>query len=208
MTRRIAGLAVAVLLAGTPLARADTLVTNGEAPWEMCGECHGLTGVSAVPRFPHLAGQDRAYIEKQLRDFRAGHRANDGGQMSGSVAELTEDGIARTAAYFSAQPPPAGAARAGDPQAWPRRARQLIEDGDRDAGIPACRSCHAPANTSAGAPFLTGQHAAYLVKQLEDFRAARRGNDAAGIMRAVAARLSDAEIAALAEALAFPLPAQ
>ncbi|WP_109121329.1 cytochrome c4 [Azospirillum sp. TSO22-1] len=181
---------LAALLSASPGAMADTLVTDGAPPWEMCGECHGLDGLSAVPRFPRLAGQDRAYIEKQLRDFRAGRRRNDGGQMSGSVSELTDETIPPVAAHFSAQAP-LPASPAGDP-----RARRVIAEGDAAAGIPPCRSCH-----GTGAPRLEGQHAGYLAKQLRDFRDGRRDNDADGAMRAVAARLSDADVEALSHAL-------
>jgi cytochrome c553 len=71
-------------------------------PWEICGECHGLDGVSPVARFPSLAGQRPAYIVKQLRDFRDGRRANDGGQMAANVSDIGEADLAKALAYFSA----------------------------------------------------------------------------------------------------------
>jgi cytochrome c553 len=37
---------------------------------EVCVACHGAQGVSAVPEFPHLAGQSGAAIYKQLNDYR------------------------------------------------------------------------------------------------------------------------------------------
>src|SRR5262249_31051091 len=49
------------------LARAD--VTRGHAKvQEVCVSCHGETGVSAAPEFPHLAGQSGAVIFKELFD--------------------------------------------------------------------------------------------------------------------------------------------
>lgn len=187
MIRRLF-LTVALTGAGAA-ARADSLSVNADAPWEMCGECHGLEGVSAVERFPHLAGQSGGYIEKQLRDFRDGRRANDFGQMSGSVSELTEETIPLVAAYFSAQ----------RPFAWPAPAPV--------AALPAfpsppaeCFSCHGPNGGGGEAPRLAGQHAGYLARQLRDFRDGRRANDPDGVMRAIAARLSDADIAATAAA--------
>jgi cytochrome c553 len=46
---------------------------------------------------------------------------------------------------------------------------------------------------------LAGQHADYVAKQLKNFRSGERANDGdSRIMRAVAARLSDKEIEALA----------
>jgi cytochrome c553 len=70
-------------------------------------------------------------------------------------------------------------------------------------GIPACLSCHsAAAPALAGratvAPRLAGQRDFYIAKQLADFRAGRRDNDAEGLMRTVAEKLTDADIAGLA----------
>ena len=48
----------------------------------------GLDGISATAKFPKLAGQKKAYIEKQLSDFLAGNRTNDGGQMASIVTEI------------------------------------------------------------------------------------------------------------------------
>ena len=57
------------------LARAD--VAKGRAKvQEVCVACHGETGVSPSPEFPHLAGQSGAAIYKQLYDYRTGSRAH------------------------------------------------------------------------------------------------------------------------------------
>src|SRR5215831_15944940 len=57
------------------LARAD--VQRGRAKvQEVCFACHGETGVSAAPDFPHLAGQSGAAIYKQLYDYRTGSRTH------------------------------------------------------------------------------------------------------------------------------------
>jgi cytochrome c553 len=39
-----------------------------------CAACHGAAGVSAVPTYPNLAGQQAAYTVKQLKDFQSGAR--------------------------------------------------------------------------------------------------------------------------------------
>jgi hypothetical protein len=71
------------------------IVTEGVQPWEICGECHGLDGVSPAARFPSLAGQRPAYIVKQVRDFRDGRRANDGDQMAANASDIGEADIAK-----------------------------------------------------------------------------------------------------------------
>jgi cytochrome c553 len=63
--------------------------------------------------------------------------------------------------------------------------------------VTACQACHGESGISASPriPNLAGQQQAYLAAQLQAFRAGTRRND---LMQAVAAQLSDAEIAALA----------
>ena len=51
-------------------------------------------------------------------------------------------------------------------------------------------------------PRIGGQHAEYTLTQLKAFRAGERANDANAMMRSVAAKLTDAEMAALSEYIA------
>jgi cytochrome c553 len=51
-------------------------------------------------------------------------------------------------------------------------------------------------------PRLAGQHTEYTTAQLKAFRSGQRANDPAQMMRMVAAKLSDQEIAAVAEYIA------
>lgn len=174
--------------------------TSGMEPWEVCGECHGLDGSSPSPRFPKLAGQPAAYLEKQIRDFVSGARANDGGQMQTVVTEIAAEDIARVAAYFAALPAPillAGDDLPSTGQAL--LAASLIEQGRQAEGLPPCRSCH---GLDAQAPSLEAQHGTYLAKQLREFRSGARANDPAGVMAAIARRLDESEIDALAAYLA------
>jgi cytochrome c553 len=63
--------------------------------------------------------------------------------------------------------------------------------------VTACQACHGENGISRNprVPNLAGQQQAYLAAQLQAFRAGTRRND---LMQAVAAQLSDAEIAGLA----------
>jgi len=183
--------------------RADMMDMTGVEPWDMCGECHGLDGAGNRIKFPRLAGQKPTYIVKQIEDFRAGRRKNDGGQMQKMATELKEADIPRVADWFAHQSPP-----------WPRitidaepdlaRARQLALFGAD--GMRACLSCHSAAQLGLldhpiEAPRLAGQRDFYIAKELTDYRAGRRSNDPDQIMTKIARKLSDADITSLAVCL-------
>jgi cytochrome c553 len=179
------------------IAYADMINTEGMEPWEHCAECHDMSGVSPVPRFPHLAGQRRSYIVKQASEFRARARSNSRGQMDAVTSELSDEDIDRIAVYFSGLPPPAP--RTAELSAADHAAAQsLFERGRAADRTPSCLSCHGKANAERPTPALEAQHAGYLAKQLRDFRDGARANDLEGEMRAVARGLPDAEIDRLA----------
>jgi cytochrome c553 len=72
-----------------------------------CASCHGAAGkqplAGAMP-IPLIGGQERPYIEYQLRDWRNGDRRNSPGDlMNQQTHALTEDEIAELAQYLSAQ---------------------------------------------------------------------------------------------------------
>ena len=54
-------------------------------------------------------------------------------------------------------------------------------------------------NPAAKYPRVSGQHAAYIAKQLKDFKSGTRANDNSSIMRSIAKRMSEEEIEAVAE---------
>ena len=68
--------------------------------------------------------------------------------------------------------------------------------------VPACAGCHSPtgAGIPAQYPRIGGQHADYTELQLVSFRSGQRTNSPP--MAAIAARLSDREIKALADYIA------
>jgi cytochrome c553 len=184
-------------------ARADMVVTDGMQPWEACAECHSLDGISVMARFPKLAGQRPDYIAKQVRDFRDGRRGNDGGQMATIAGEIDDEALAKSAAYFASLPaPPPDASQTAEPEEW-RRGAAIYRDGEAASGIVKCGSCHdGPESRRPDAPLLKAQHAAYLAKQLRDWRSGKRNNDLSQSMPAIAAKLSDRDISALATFLA------
>ena len=64
-----------------------------------CSTCHGLRGKTNASRYPNLAGQKAAYIDARLRYFRA--REEAGNQMNAQAAPLTDELIAKLAAYYA-----------------------------------------------------------------------------------------------------------
>jgi cytochrome c553 len=73
-----------------------------------CEQCHGPGGVGVGTNFPPLAGQPAAYIEAQLKAWKAGTRRNDPLQLMQHVSKSLDDAdIAAVAAWFAARPLPA-----------------------------------------------------------------------------------------------------
>lgn len=83
----------------------------------------------------------------------------------------------------------------------------FTEGGSQPGAMPcvACHGAHGLGMAAAGFPRLAGLPAAYLRKQLEDFKRASRSHP---VMEPVAKALTDAEIDAVSQALAaMPAPA-
>lgn len=174
--------------------------TNGQIiASRVCAACHGNDGVSPLPVNPNLAGQHPEYLLKQLRDFKSGERSNP--VMIGMVATLSDEDMRNLAAYYASRKPALLSAR---DQALATQGQKLFRGGISEKGVAACAGCHSPngAGIPARYPRISGQHAEYTAMQLKAFRAEERGNDENMMMRNIAARLSDREIAALSEYLA------
>ena len=170
----------------------------GKAASAICAGCHGVDGVSAIPENPNLAGQGAPYLLKQLMEFKSGARNN--AIMAGMVASLDQTAMENLAAFYAEQAPAQGTSASENL----KLGQDIYRGGIASIGVPACASCHGPAgagNDAAKFPRLAGQHASYTETALQNFRSGARANDANKMMQSVAARLSDAEIAALANYL-------
>jgi len=67
-----------------------------------CASCHGPSGAGIPTQFPRLAGQHSKYALSQLRNFRSGDRANDGGKMMQVIArKLTDQEMKAVAEYIN-----------------------------------------------------------------------------------------------------------
>lgn len=73
-----------------------------------CEQCHGPGGIGVGANFPPLVGQPAAYLETQLRAWKAATRHNDPLQlMQGISRALDDNDIHAVAAWFAAQSMPA-----------------------------------------------------------------------------------------------------
>ena len=170
-------------------------VTAGKNKSMACAGCHGADGNSAMAIWPKLAGQHAGYLAKQLDDFKSGARKDP--TMTAMAASLQKQDIDDIAAYYAAQPIKVGTANA----ALVAAGEKIYRAGNKENGVAACMACHGPAgagNAAAKFPSLGGQHTDYIAKTLKDFRNGVRTNDSAKMMQDVAAKLSDADIKAVA----------
>ena len=195
------------LLALAQGAAAAGDAAAGEANAAACAACHGSDGNSLAPNFPKLANLGEKYLIKQMKDIQSGARPVP--EMTGQFASMSDQDIDDLAAFFSSKQMQLSGAKEIEVQlgtgvkvAGIALGTKVYRGGNLETMVPACTGCHSPrgqGNSPAGYPRLSGQHAAYIEKQLRDFRAGNRTNDGeTKIMRDVAAHMSDAEIIAVA----------
>lgn len=162
-----------------------------------CEACHGAHGEGMeAAHVPRIAGQSADYLQKQLDDYASGARDNP--IMGGFAKALSEPERARYAARYAAMKTPPAPAGGRNPLT-PARGHQLAYQGDETKRVQACNACHGPDGVGVphAAPYLAGQSAEYLASALKAFQQGTRKNDGGELMRSVAARLNDADIAAV-----------
>ncbi|WP_375140791.1 c-type cytochrome [Inhella proteolytica] len=205
---RCAGLLL-LALAGAPAPAApapqDTLAQRLQA----CTVCHGAEG-RATPQgyHPRLAGKPADYLYQQLLAFRDGRRPN--AVMAGLMAPLSDAYLREIAAYFATldlpYPPPA---RPAASPAQLRRGEQLVRQGDKARGLPACAACHGAGlgGRLPGIPGLLGLPPDYLLGQLGAWRVGQRRAQDPDCMAELARRLSPEDVAAVTRWIAHqPVP--
>lgn len=205
MNRVWAALAVTGLLwAATAGAQqsAKPDLANGERIAKLvCAACHGPDGNSVAPANPKLAGQFAEYLYKQLHSFKSegGKKAaRENAVMTGMVAALSEADMRAVAAYYAGQTLQPAAASDKDRAV---QGQKLWRGGVATRQVAACAGCHGPdgAGIPGLYPRLSGQFAEYVEAQLKAFRSGARTNDPNGMMRGVAARMTDEEIKAVSD---------
>ena len=196
--KRLLALAAAVLagsaLAATPAGKTADVAKGKQIAEQVCAACHGADGNSVASANPTLAGQHPAYLYAQLQAFKAGVRKNP--IMMGMAAPLSDDDMRNVAAYFGSQ---SVKPREASDKSQMDLGRQIYRSGNPLTRVPACMACHGPAGKGIPVQFprLGSQHAAYVLKQLNDFKAGTERKNQT--MAEIASRMSDAEMKAVAE---------
>jgi cytochrome c553 len=200
------GLLLAFFLTVVGPVAAEGDPEAGKAKAIACAACHGNDGNSAIAMNPKIAGQHAGYLVKQLQEFKlasqtGGKEGRNNAVMNGFAAGLSDQDMKDIAAYFSEQTLKLGET----PEDVIERGEALYRGGDAEKGITACIACHGPDGKGmnlAGFPVIGGQHAQYTETQLKMFRSGDRNNDLNGMMRDIAAKLSDEDITILSKYLA------
>jgi cytochrome c553 len=193
---RIAAATTAGIAAIVALAPAFAQTDAGETAAvrekaKACVACHGPDGNSENPVYPILAGQSWRYIYIQLKDFKEGRRRDP--VMSPMAAGLSRDDMIALGNFFAAQKPLPIKFKADGAR---------VAAGAKISEAVLCPMCHLGGFVGQNEiPKVAGQYPEYIRKQLADFKARRRTNDA-GNMTSVAGTLSDDDIESLAQYIA------
>ncbi|WP_185732227.1 c-type cytochrome [Burkholderia sp. Bp8963] len=173
---------------------SDNARVNG--PWprasDACIYCHGFEGNARTQAYPRLAGQKEAYLRKQLTAFASGERSDP--TMTPFALSLSEREFESLVTHFSQMTPLPNTSFHAD--------AARVARGEALAKANNCAACHGQQLEGKDAyPRLAGQGYDYLVDQLTNFKSGTR-RDAAGVMVAMASRLSQRDIEDLAQFIA------
>jgi cytochrome c553 len=176
------------------MPKDDAMSKAAETVKAVCAACHGVDGNSAAATFPKLAGQQPAYIVKQLSNFKDGSRNNP--VMKPIASALSTDDMQGLAAFFAAQKSKEAGAQSNGAGSL---GEKIYRGGIAADRVPACAACHSPNGVGIPVRFprLAGQYADYTLAQLKAFNSGERAN--APMMKVIAARMSAEEMAAVAD---------
>jgi cytochrome c553 len=94
--------AALALLAAAGSAQAQGL--SFEDKLAACAACHGKDGnTPTIAEYPKLGGQYASYLENSLKSYRAGRRDNLIMSQQIQALQLSDEDIARLAAYYESQ---------------------------------------------------------------------------------------------------------
>lgn len=162
-------------------------IEAGRAKAQACAACHGADGNSQTGNFPNLAGQSWRYIYVQLKDYKEGRRKDP--VMTAMAATLSKQEMIDVANFFAAQPAKPSSFKADEGK---------VKLGKAKADETLCAMCHLGGFAGQNEiPRVAGQQYEYIVKQMTDFKARTRTNDA-GNMTSVAQTLNETDIENLA----------
>lgn len=152
---------------------SGAVLADAPASYQPCVACHGPAGEGdPAVGAPALAGQQAAYLARQLRYFKAGMRGahpddSRGAPMRAMALPLGDADIDALATWLAQLPPP---------QVAPVGSADLQHGNDYyQAKCGACHGPRAEGNPGLNAPALAWLDAAYLRRQFENFQRGLRG---------------------------------
>ena len=192
------------------VANGQTIYNEGKGDATACNGCHGekALGMDAMEA-PRLANIGQIYLIKQLDDYASGTRTDPGnGAVMNDVAKaLNEQDRLDVAAYldtleYATEPSDLKALAAdGTKVGDPNKGVLIVTKGIKPL-VPACQDCHGLSGRAQNVPAIHHQKYVYLVNQLKRYRDGSRANDKKiykdGIMRGIAKKLDDENIADIA----------
>ena len=180
----------------------DADAANGEtlADKHKCHKCHGDAGISEDPDEVNIAGLRDSYIYKQLKDYHGGQRDNR--SMKKAVKKLSDQDMADISAWYASLP----AAKQAEGTNPDENTLKLVYHGDPSRMLKSCRSCHGRKGQGGqyDHPAIAGQNNGYFIETMTAFQEEDRSNDVWSRMRLIAAKLTEAEIEALAKFYSTP----
>jgi cytochrome c553 len=183
------------LIGSTAWAQAETPLAVRLA---LCGGCHNQDGNSIIPENPNLAALDTVYLVRQMTDLKSGKRKS--AIMNGIMGMVDAKEFDQLAKHFSEQKPKQAIKVAAKTV---EAGKEIYEDGISSVAVPACSGCHNEDGSGTDKyPRLTGQQSVYVTQQLLKFKSGERDNDDRGVMRAVAKRMSEAQMHSVAQYIA------
>ena len=193
---RVLAMLIGMLSLSVTTARAeDVPAAPLEERLQLCGGCHNPDGNSVIPENPKISGLHVKYLARQLEDFKSGDRASP--IMSTIIPMVDASEFKALAKYFSEQKRLPGTSDKAD---LVEKGKQIYLEGVLGTAVPACGGCHGEDGAGNDKfPRLGGQNPPYVVQQLQNYKNGVRTNDPKAVMRAVAKRLTDEEMAAVAE---------
>ena len=176
-----------------------------------CIACHGRNGARAIQDYPNIAGQNPKYMIRQMKDILKGKRKGSpdatgnprSESMRGSLVtpegqhRITKEEVKVVSEWLAGLPPAKPV-----PLETP-----LTEDQLKKAAKlfkKKCQSCHGKEGKKTKIkdyPIIAGQKRNYIVTQITDIRSKARKHGKTATMIAFVKKLTDEQIALLADYL-------
>jgi cytochrome c553 len=183
---------IVMALGAAGASRAAGDAARGKPLAYTCLGCHGIEDYKNVyPTYsvPRLVGQQPDYIVAALKEYKSSDRSH--GTMHAQAATLSDQDMEDIAAYMAGTPLKSIGSVIGTP---PAKVAQL------------CVACHNKDGVAASGeyPSLSGQHADYLARTLEEYK---RGDRKNAVMATFVTQLTATDIRQIADYYAQQKPA-